>query len=123
MGSRPSANIFYGLAAESAEELPNDIEDAFAEKKGVLDDYTAKMKLLKETGIEIILEGATSGGDFTSYIAIEESVIHGDWDGPTPVNLEKLHFKEGWRSRLKEFCDFMGFEWKEPRLIMTCAYG
>jgi hypothetical protein len=144
MGSRPSANIFFGFRLNSSDDSPEDSfdfcggedwEDEYARRKGLKDlsenhsqadwekRYEDKKKIIDGSGVEVFTEGAPGDGFYTAYVGIKDGAISGDWDEPTKVDPKKFVIKPDWETKLRAFCEVMGIEYEEPEFLMICAYG
>jgi len=123
MGSSPSAKIFFGIKFSDEQETDR-LEEIFAEKKGIENEYWTVQKALSEAGIDFILDGDSMNGNGSTYIAVEASMIGGNWDHPVEIDPTKLVIQAEWRTKLEEFLELMEIKVDDkPRLMLTCAYG
>ncbi len=153
MGMDVRANVIYGFAIhgegfdyekpECPENVKEDWEKVYAEKRGVADPFiddetygrspenkaacsqywTAQREVLKTAKGEIEIEGDLCGGCTTSYVTHKNMNISCNWDGATEITPEQVTPKPEWREELQAFCEFMNIPWQEPKMMIICSAG
>jgi hypothetical protein len=145
MGTNPYGKVFYGFALvdEDGEAIEpegpweqNDLysgwEEFYIEKQGGLprpdsqdyrgpewSEWRAKRKALMDScPADVVLVG--SEYNLISCIVIRDSYAQAEWSEIKP--LKATGTKPDWDQQLRDWCELMGIEWREPGWYVASLY-
>jgi hypothetical protein len=76
-------------------------------------------KKLSECPVELSIHCSFECG--MPYLAVKETLVRASRGHPELVKV--LTVKPEWEGQLKEFCEIMGIEWRDPSWWVTSLYG
>lgn len=153
MGCSPDASVIYGFAIggegydceapQCPEDVLEDWESVYAARTGLVDPFvddetyerspknkeackqhwTDEREAVKDAKCNFASDGDMCSGYTTTYITHKDLNIRCDWDRPTEITPEQITPKPEWYQEMKDFCEFMGIPWQEPKVIIVCSYG
>ena len=143
MGSYPRSDLVFGFPVELTDEQ-YEVRHYFAEQwrkahpdapvepsgpqytnNGFTPEFSAYREARDEWdskyGIDVIRHGCFDN-DEEFFLTISTHQVHGDWDSPEPVDMDKLQMPPD-IDAMKKFCKMFDFEWQKPSWYLLSSHG
>lgn len=149
MGRDPRAMLFYGIAYNEDDELPEDISDkewefTHAARQAAVpqpsaewdheraakdseydkewDDWRTRCDEWEKEQCDLRIRG--SCGDPQSIVYVNESYKSVEWDETLEVSTDRPEQEwQKWDEKLKAYCDALGLPWRKPAWLLASYYG
>lgn len=84
------------------------------------EQYQKRLEKYKRD-IPFVIDTHGSSEQACWFVAVKESLISGDWEGPTEI--KEMVFQHAWAELLEEFCKVMDIPFSPPRWWLCCYWG